>query len=212
MVGITLSQEQIHRAPPEVRRWLQQEVERTLGWAGPAEPPAHVEPTRLVGIGPREARVILSLIEGALPLVAVFFELGRDGGRALPSGLHVFGLFDMTSHARLENPAQVLNCLDIIDRAMAQVSGGAGGTLYGVDDRANCFVAEVTHQSVRQLWQALLVGGALSPAVEPTPVSGQRQPAADVLRSAAGRMQSDGAPDQLRYAEPSTAPDGTAPH
>jgi len=197
MVGITLSQEEIRRAPPEVRRWLHQEIERTLGWTGPVEAPAHPEPVRLVGIGPEEAKAILSLIEGTLPLVAVFFELGRDGGRALPNGLHVFGLLDIASHARLDNPAQVLNCLEVLDRALAQVRGGVGGTLYGVDDRANCFVAEATHHSVRQLWQALIAGGALGPAAEAIPAAAQ---------------QGDTVPPHLAHAGPATVLEGTAPH
>ena len=31
MAGVTLSVEEIHAAPPEVRRWLEQEIVRALG-------------------------------------------------------------------------------------------------------------------------------------------------------------------------------------
>jgi len=77
MVGITLSPEQIRAAPPDVRRWLEHEISTALGFglnaAAPAAPRQH-----LISCGLEEARVLLSSIAGMLPVVAVFFELGRE--------------------------------------------------------------------------------------------------------------------------------------
>lgn len=36
MVGITLSREQIHQAPPKVRRWLEQQIADALGFYVPS--------------------------------------------------------------------------------------------------------------------------------------------------------------------------------
>ncbi|HWL82216.1 MAG TPA: hypothetical protein VNR89_14805 [Roseomonas sp.] len=158
MVGITLSPEQIRAAPPQVRQWLEQEIAAALGLPGMAAPAMHPEPPHLVGCGAREVEAIFSLIQGLLPVANVFLELGRDTGRRLPNGMHAFGLLDIQSHARLGSPEQVLNCLEIANRALRQVSGDAHATLYGLDDRANCFVAEATHQNIRQFWQQMISG------------------------------------------------------
>lgn len=155
MVGITLSPEQIRAAPPQVRHWLEQEIATALGLSV-AEPASHAEPPHLVACSAEEAGAIFSLIQGMLPVANVFFELGRETGRRLPNGLHAFGLLDVQSHTQLSSPEQVLSCLETINRALRQVCGDTRATLYGRDDRANCFVAELTHQSVRQLWQHLI--------------------------------------------------------
>ncbi|MDJ0390529.1 hypothetical protein QMO56_20665 [Roseomonas sp. E05] len=197
MVGITLSPEQIRAAPPQVRRWLEQEVAASLGLAGMAEPAPHPEPPHLVGCGVREVEAIFSLIQGLLPVVNVFLELGRDTGRRLPNGMHAFGLLDIQSHTQLGTPEQVLNCLEMINRALRQVSGDPHATLFGLDERANCFVAEETHQAIRQFWQQLVAGQG--PGVAP------------------GRGDGLGAPVppqgmEARGFAPAPAGDGAAPH
>lgn len=168
MIGITLSPEQIRSAPPEVRRWLEQEISSSLGLAEapaaaaqPATP--QPEPPHLVACSPEEVAAIHGLIRGVLPATNVFFELGRAGGRALPNGLRVFGLLDIMSHSRLQTPNQVLTCLEMIDGAMRQVRHDPLATLYGVDDRANCFIAEATHRGIEQLWQQLIGGEPAAP-------------------------------------------------
>src|SRR4051794_16239446 len=75
MAGITLSADEIKAAPPEVRRWLEQEILRTLN-VQPARAPATAPP--LMGCNVEEAEQLLSLVQGMLPVVSVFFELGRE--------------------------------------------------------------------------------------------------------------------------------------
>lgn len=187
MVGITLSREQIRAAPPEVRRWLEREIATSLGLLAAAEPApaAQAEPRYLVGCGTEETEAIFALIQGLPPVVGVFFELGRETGRALPNGLRVFGLLDMQSHAQLQRPAQVLKCLEVINRAMRQVRGDADATLYGLDDRANCFIAETTHRSIRELWHRMIAGQASDAVPEDADPAAPHQPAA-VLQAAPG--------------------------
>ena len=110
MAGITLSMDDIKAAPSEVRRWLEHEVARALGsQAVPAPAPAQ----SLVGCSIEETRDMLALVQGMLPVVSVFFELGREaasggddaqhpaavardrgaaGGRAADGGLNLISL------------------------------------------------------------------------------------------------------------------------
>ena len=41
MVGITLSPEQIQQAPPEVRRWIEQQIASALGLSAPRPSSKH---------------------------------------------------------------------------------------------------------------------------------------------------------------------------
>lgn len=182
MVGITLSQEQIRGAPPAVRRWLEQELAASLGLAVPIEAEAHRESPHLVALDPAAAEAVLSLVRGTPPLVNVFFELGRNTGRDLPNGLHVQGLLDMQNHTQLQSPQQVIRCLELLNRALRQVNGDADASFFGLDNRANCFIAQATHRSVRQLWERLLAepaqeGTAESALPAPAPNGGGRPPA-----------------------------------
>jgi len=58
MVGITLSPQQIHQAPPEVRRWIEQQIGDALGLSR-AAPTVEAPPKHLVGCRLEEVRAIL---------------------------------------------------------------------------------------------------------------------------------------------------------
>jgi hypothetical protein len=87
MVGITLSPEQIQQAPPEVRRWIEQQVAGALGLSRPAPV---VEPLsmQLVGCDLDQMRAVLSVINGTLPVAGVFFELAHEPVGVTRQGLH----------------------------------------------------------------------------------------------------------------------------
>jgi hypothetical protein len=104
MAGITLSVDEIKAAPPEVRRWLEQEMVRAFG-APPAPAPAGVP--ALVGCNAEEARDMLALVQGMLPVVSVFFELGREAAGVAIHGLRAFRIADILRHTRLQSPDQV---------------------------------------------------------------------------------------------------------
>ena len=86
MVSITLSPEQINQSPTEVRRWLQQQISGALGLYRP-EPALQAPEQHLIGCDLENARAILSLIQGILPAVSMFFELGREPDAISPQGL-----------------------------------------------------------------------------------------------------------------------------
>ena len=100
MIGITLSPEQISQAPPEARRWLEQQIVGLLN-ASRAMPAMQPPERHLIGCDPATARGILSLINDILPVVSVFFELAREPAVATAQGLRALRLDEMARHARI---------------------------------------------------------------------------------------------------------------
>ncbi|CDX16747.1 conserved hypothetical protein [Mesorhizobium sp. ORS 3324] len=151
MVGITLSPEQIRGAPPEVRQWLEHEIAHSLGF-GPAAEPGSPEAPHLAACSPQEAMAIHASIRSMLPVVGVFFELGRDGARIAERGLEAFRLSDMLRNTRLPNARQLAACLEVIDRAFRLARNDDHAVLSILDPRGYCIVAEATRQSVLAVW------------------------------------------------------------
>jgi hypothetical protein len=110
MVGITLSPQQIHQAPPEVRRWIEQQVGDALGLSRTA-PTVEAPPKHLVGCHLEQVRAILPMISGLLPVVGVFFELAHEPIAVSQQGLHVLRLDEIQRHCRLQGQSQVVACL-----------------------------------------------------------------------------------------------------
>lgn len=158
MAGITLSADDIKTAPPEVRRWLEQEIVRAFG-VQPAQAPVGAPP--LVGCNIEEARDILSLVQGMLPAVSVFFELGREAASAPVHGMRAFRIADIQRHIRLQSPDQVLQCLNMLTQALRRARGDATAVFYAVDDQGHCLVAESTMRSILRLWQEIVAERAL---------------------------------------------------
>jgi hypothetical protein len=159
MVGLTLSAEQIRSAPPEVRRWLELEIMRTLGLQSGHEVTA--ASPQLAGCNIEEAREILSLVQNMLPVVSVFFELGREANSVPARTMRAFRLGDILRSSRLHTPQQVIECLDVLTQALRQVKGDGEATFYGLDNQGHCLVAESTMRSILRLWQEIVAQHAL---------------------------------------------------
>jgi hypothetical protein len=153
MAGITLSVDEIKAAPPEVRRWLEQEIVRAFG-GQPAPAPASTH--ALVGCNVEEARDMLALVQGMLPAVSVFFELGREAASVAVHGLRAFRIADILRHARLQSLDQVVECLDVLTEALERVRGDPTAAFYALDDQGHCLVAEATMRSILRLWQEIV--------------------------------------------------------
>jgi hypothetical protein len=158
MAGITLSSDEIRAAPPEVRRWLEQEIIRAFG-VQPTQAPA-AAPT-LMGCNIEEARDMLSLVQGMLPVVSVFFELGREAASVPVHGMRAFSIADILRHVRLHGPEQVVQCLDILSQTLRRVRGDAAAAFYVLDNQGHCLVAETTMRSILRLWQEIVAQRAL---------------------------------------------------
>jgi hypothetical protein len=153
MAGITLSMDDIRSAPPEVRRWLEHEIARALGLQAA---PAPAQASSLVGCNVEEARDILALVQGMLPVVSVFFELGREAASVAVHGLRAFRVADILRHTRLQSPDQVIQCLNVLTQALRRTRGDAAAEFFALDDQGHCLVAEATMRSVLRLWQEIV--------------------------------------------------------
>jgi len=162
MIGIALSPEQISQAPPEVRRWLEQQIVGVLN-AARARPAMQPPERHLIGCDLATARGILSLINDILPVVSVFFELAREPAVATAQGLRALRLDEMAHHARLQGPEQVMACLRAIDEALQRVSGAPDALLTALDGAGHCLVADTTARSILALWQEIVAARDLTP-------------------------------------------------
>ncbi|MGA3402095.1 MAG: hypothetical protein ABSC95_23010 [Acetobacteraceae bacterium] len=165
MVGISLTAEQIRAAPPEVRHWIEQQF-ATL-FAPAAEEQPHAEPRHLAQLTPGEAQALLEQIEDILPVVSVFFELGRENVGVPVQGMRVFRLPEILRHTRLESVAQVIECLDVINDALRHVRHDPEAMICAVDREGRCFVAEATSHAVLTLWQGIVASRALQMPAKP---------------------------------------------
>ncbi|HUB16920.1 MAG TPA: hypothetical protein VMB34_33605 [Acetobacteraceae bacterium] len=154
MLGISLTAEQIRAAPPEVRHWLEQQV---AGLFSPvAEEVAQAAPRHLALLNPGDAQAVLEQIEDILPVVSVFFELGRENASVPVQGVRVFRLAEILRHTRLESVAQVIDCLEVINDALRHVRKDPEALFCAVDRDGRCFVAEPTSRAVLSLWQGIV--------------------------------------------------------
>jgi hypothetical protein len=173
MIGITLSPEQISQAPPDVRRWLEQQIVGLLN-ASRVKPAMQPPERHLIGCDLATARGILSLINEILPVVSVFFELAREPAAATAQGLRALRLDEMARHARLQGPEQVMACLRTIDEALQRVCGAPDALLTALDGAGHCLVADTTARSILALWQEIVAARDLTahPSAETAPYAG----------------------------------------
>ncbi|MGX7875512.1 hypothetical protein ACVDG5_024805 [Mesorhizobium sp. ORM6] len=150
MVGITLSREQIRSAPPEVRQWLDQEIAATLG-VGPISE-AFARPQHLAACSVQEAVAVYASIRSMLPVVNVFFELGREGASIGKDGVEAFRLDDIMRRTRLVDIQQVGTCLELIDGSFRQVRNDDDAVLLVLDPSGYCLVATETQHSILAVW------------------------------------------------------------
>lgn len=167
MTGITLSAEQIRRAPPEVRTWIEHEVATSLGLHAQATD-SQRQRAQLAGCSHDELAAVLSHIQGVFPAVNVFFELGRKGASFAQDQLEAYRLSDVQHHTRLQSLEQVLSCLELINESLHQVRGSAGASFYGTDGEY-CFIATETQHNIRQLWFELIDHGDLDAGAAEAP-------------------------------------------
>jgi hypothetical protein len=158
MLGITLTPDQLRSAPVDVRRWIEQEFAKSLGLQAQDSASERLGAQHLVGCSPEEADAVLTLIRGMLPVVNVFFELGRQGASFGQEGLEAFRLLDVLHHTRLQNMDQVIACLDIINEAARRLTGDSTASLVALDDRGDCIVARQTQESILRVWQQTIAG------------------------------------------------------
>jgi hypothetical protein len=175
MVGITLTPERIRSAPPEVRRWLEREIAASFGPATEPEPAPH-PPKHLVACSKDEVDALYAGVRGMLPVVSVFFELGREGESVGREGIEAYRLIDVLRHTRLQSIEQLASCLQVIDGLAARIRHDESGTVCALDPRGYCLVAAGTQRNIANLWQHLLAGRDRDPTFQ-QPGAAQETPA-----------------------------------
>jgi len=157
MIGITLSTEQIRRAPPDVRRWIEHQVLSSLGLASEAPQATLPAPgAQLVACTVDDAAHVLKRIESVLPAVNVFFEFGRPGVSLGQPPVMLFRLIDILHHTRLQNIGQVVSCLEAINQVLAEVRHDPSARFCGFDNEGHCLVAPETQHAIASLWQNVI--------------------------------------------------------
>lgn len=164
MTSFTFTAEELMTAPAEVRQWVISRVEgglATMMRAGPA-PAAHSGTLASCTID--EAAQLFDLIKTDFAAVQVLFELGRDRPMADvgQQPLHALSLSDMIRHTRLDD-ARLLECLRTINLAYQQVRQDAQAALFGFDQANHIYIHEMTHRSLKALWQELVGSRAAAP-------------------------------------------------
>lgn len=170
MIGITLTSEQIRTAPPEVRRWVEREVMASFGRQfQPAEEP---DSEHLAVCDQAQAAAVLAQIQSVLPVVNVFFELGRQGAIFGQPNIEAFRLLDIVHHTRLPDVNQAVACLDIINQAYSNACGDVTARFCALDREGHCFITLETQQNILRLWDKLIARQQLVLDEEDTPTAG----------------------------------------
>lgn len=156
MIGITLTTDQIRNAPAPVRQWIEHEVMAALGLGADAPATAYPHAAHLIACNTEDAAAVLAEIKGMMPAFNVFFEFARPGISFGQPPVMAFRLIDILHHTRLQNVGQVIECLQAINDALAQVRHDASAKFCGFDNQGHCLIAPETQKSVAALWQSVL--------------------------------------------------------
>jgi hypothetical protein len=157
MTSFTFSAEQIKSAPPEARRWMENEIANALGLQTPEHDPSRMHAGAIAACTIDEAAQIFSLISGNFLVTQVFFELARETplAQGIPS-LHGLNLGDMQRHVQLADGRQLGECLNAITLALRKVRNDPTASLFAHDERGHIFIHETTYRNIRMLREQLL--------------------------------------------------------
>jgi hypothetical protein len=172
MIGITLTSEQIRNAPAEVRRWIEREVMTSLSQQPVSADGGKSHAEHLAVCSAEQARAVLAQIQGVLPVVNVFFELGRQGAIFGQPNVEAYRLLDIAHHTRLPDVTQVVACLDIINQAFSNARGDVTAKFCGIDREGHCFIAMETQQNILRLWQNVIARQQVVLEEEDAPAAG----------------------------------------
>jgi hypothetical protein len=158
MTSFTFSAEQFRSAPPEVRRWMENEIAKALGSSTHyRHDPLKMETSALAACTIEEIAQIFNLISGNFLVTQVLFELAREtplshGG---PS-LHGVNFDDMQRHMQLDDGRLLIECLNVINQALQRVRNDPAASLFASDEQGHLYIHEATYRNIRRLREQLL--------------------------------------------------------
>lgn len=158
MTSFTFSAEQVRSAPPEVRRWMENEIARALASQAHFEHDAAMtQASALAACTIDQVAEIFNLVSGNFLITQVFFELARETSIAHGlSSLHVLNLSEMRRHLQLDDARLLLECLNVINQALQRVRNDPAASLFASDERGHIFIHETTYRNIRRLREQLV--------------------------------------------------------
>ena len=174
MTSFTFSAEQVKSAPPEVRRWIENEVAKALALPAPsAHDPSKMQASALAACTIDEVAQLFKLISGNFLVTQVFFELARETAfpHKIPS-LHTVSLSDIQRHEQLADGQVLIECLGVINQALQRVRNDANASLFGSDESGHIYVHETTHRNIRQLREQLVLAHSTAALNQPAEAGG----------------------------------------
>lgn len=156
MVDLLLKADQIKSAPREVKNWLKAMLERDLSLM----PDSNTNPSwALAECTIEEAALVLAAIQNDYLACQVFFELGRDQyvEDTPPNRFHKVSLTIVMHHVRLSSGEHLIACLEEISQTFANVRHEPEVQILALDGNGNCYIRETTRQSIRAIWEDLVV-------------------------------------------------------
>lgn len=174
MTSFTFSADQVRSAPPEVRRWIENEVVRALRGSLDQEA-SRAKANELTACSFEEITRIFNMIAGNFIVAKVFFELGREtpfAHEADAPQLHALDFGDILRHTQLADAARVVDCLNLINQALQTVRNDPEATLFASDPRGHVFVHDTTSRNIRKLWEHLVASHAAQASALPAEPAG----------------------------------------
>ena len=174
MTSFTFSAEQVKSAPPEVRRWMENEIAKSLGLQARYEHDTlRMQASALAACTFEELAELFKRISGNFLVTQVFFELARETTVAhnVPS-LHALSLGDMQRHVQLGNGHQLIECLNVINQALQRVRNDETASLFASDEFGHVYIHETTYRNLRRLREQLVHAHSSAGISEPTGAGG----------------------------------------
>ena len=154
MTAFSFTLEELRSAPPEVRRWIENEILAAITAAGrPEHDFSQVHAAALASCTLEEASQIFDLIKGNFLLTQIFFELAREVPDRGSGPLHALDIGAVLRHTRLSDGDQLAGYLSAINQTFQKVRNDPEAALFGFDQYGHVYVHEATHKSVRSLWE-----------------------------------------------------------
>ena len=115
---------------------------------------------------PDEALAVFEFIRNDFATAQVFLEFGREPPLPnSPRPLHAFGIGEFKRKLRLSDD-RLADCFEAINQRFMRLRNDTVAVLLGFDQANHVYIHEVTHGSVRALWERLV---RMEPDAEPAP-------------------------------------------
>jgi hypothetical protein len=138
-----------------VRQWIEQQVSGVLDLSDAAA--AVPEPPHLTACSEAQAAGVLNRIRNLPSAAGVFLELGCPGNSCGEPSIMASRLVDIQRRAKLETISKLLDCLDLINQAFAEVCDEPGARFSDFDDQSHCLIPAITQRSIATLCEKMIV-------------------------------------------------------